>query len=339
MKRRRRQFLIWQRAAAAVPAALRSAVIAALAVMVTLSAHNAWSQTTKTIKIIVPFPPGGPTDFLARLLAEQMRQAQGITMVIENRAGANAVIGTEAASRAAPDGNTLLINSKEFVINPHLRKVNYDPLSSFEPICLLVNSPTVILVNNASPYRTLADLIDAARSKPGSLTLAGSGPGSPFDIGFEMLKRAAKIDMAFVPYSGGAPAVNALLGDHVTSYLGTYSTASELLKTGKLRALAIASKTRMPVLPGVSTVAEVGYTDVDVEIWYGIVAPAKSPNETISRLAGWFAAALQSPEIGEKLTAQSLYPVGKCGTDFGALIRKEYDEYGRAIRQANIKAE
>ncbi len=327
----RRQFLQFIRTVAG---------LAALTVVViTLSTHIAWSQTTRAIKIIVPFPPGGPTDFLARLLAEQMRQAQGITIVIENRAGASAIIGTEAASRVTPDGNTLLINSKEFVINPHLRKVSYDPLLSFEPICQLVSSPTAILVNNTSPYRTLADLIDAARARPGSLTLAGSGPGSPFDIGFETLKRAASIDMAFVPYSGGAPAVNALLGGHVTSFLGTYGAASELLTAGKLRALAITSQARIPALPEVPTIAEAGYKDVDVDIWYGIVAPAKTPNETILQLAGWFAAALQVPEIGSKLQAQGLYPVGKCGADFRALIRKEYDEYGRAIRQANIKAE
>jgi tripartite-type tricarboxylate transporter receptor subunit TctC len=153
---------------------------AAAAVFVTLSGHAAWSQATRTIKIVVPFPPGGPTDFLARLLAEQSGRAQGPTIVVENRPGASAVIGTDAASRATPDGNTLLINSREFVINPYVRKVNYHPLTGFEPICQLVSSPTVISVNSASPYRTIDDLLSAARAKPGELTLAGGGPGLGF---------------------------------------------------------------------------------------------------------------------------------------------------------------
>src|SRR5207253_10972861 len=139
---------------------------------------------------------------LARLLAEQIGPAQGPTVVIENRPGAGSIVGTEAVSRAVPDGNTLLINVAEFAINPHLRKLNYDALTSFEPICHLVSSPTVIVVNSASSYRSLANLLDAARADPGALTMASVGPGSPFHIGLEMLKRAAKIDMTFIPYPG-----------------------------------------------------------------------------------------------------------------------------------------
>jgi tripartite-type tricarboxylate transporter receptor subunit TctC len=154
--------------------------------------HGAWSQAARTIKIIVPFPPGGPTDFLARLLAEQVGRAERQTIVIENRPGAGSVVGTDAASRATPDGNTLLLYSKESIINPHVRKVSYDPLTSFDPICRLVTSPTVYAVNAASSYLTLADLIEAARAKPGTLTLAASGPASPFQIGFEILKRATR---------------------------------------------------------------------------------------------------------------------------------------------------
>jgi tripartite-type tricarboxylate transporter receptor subunit TctC len=300
---------------------------------------RAWSQTTRTIKIVVPFPPGGPTDFLARLLGEQIGRAQGPTMVVENRPGAGSVIGTEAVSRAAPDGNTVLIYSKESVINPHLRKVSYDPLTSFEPICRLVSSPTVIVVNSASPYRTLADLLDAARAKPGELTLAGSGPASPFHIGFEMLKRAAKVNMTFVPYPGGAPALNALMGEHVTSTFSTYSNVAEQLKAGRLRALSTASRKRIEPLPNVPTVDESGYKDYEVDIWYGLVAPAKTPKESLSQLAGWFTAAMQAPEIGAKIVVQGLYPATMCGADFAALLRGEHDEYGRAIREANIKSE
>ena len=187
--------------------------------------------------------------FLARLLAQHIARAYGPTVIIENRPGAGSVVGTEMVSRAAPDGNTLLINVAEFAINPHLRKQNYDALTGFEPICHLVSSPTVIVVNSASPYRSLADLLDAARAKPGTVTMASVGPGSPFHIGFEMLKRSAMVDMTFVPYPGNAPAVNAILGEHVTSMFGTHSNVAEHLKTGKLRALATAARTRIDFDP------------------------------------------------------------------------------------------
>jgi tripartite-type tricarboxylate transporter receptor subunit TctC len=312
-------------------------VAAAIAVLsVTVTGHGAWSQTARTIKVVVAVQPGGSSDFLARVLGEEIGRAQGLTMVIENRPGAGSIIGTEAVSHAAPDGNTLLINTPTLVINPYLRKVNYDPVTSFEPICYLANAPTVIVVNSASPYRTLADLLDAARAKPGDLTVAGSGF---FFIAFEMLKRAANLNMTFVPYPGAAPAVTALLGAHVTSLFTDYPTLAEQLKAGKLRALATGSRTRAEALPDVPTVAESGYKDYDVEQWFGVSAPAKTPKETVSQLVGWFTTAPQVPEVKAKLAVQGLYPVGICGADFGAFIRKQYDAYGHAIREANIKAE
>jgi tripartite-type tricarboxylate transporter receptor subunit TctC len=177
-----------------------------------MPSHGAWSQATRTVKIVVPFSAGGPTDILARLLVEHIGRVQGLTMFVENRPGAMTAIGTEAVSRAAPDGNSLLITGSAFLSTPLLRTVNYDPLTSFEPICQLVGGASLILVNSASPYRTLADLVDAARAKPGDLTLASFGPAAIEQIAFEMLKRATKVNMTFVPFPGYAPAVNALLG-------------------------------------------------------------------------------------------------------------------------------
>jgi tripartite-type tricarboxylate transporter receptor subunit TctC len=223
---------------------LRSVIPTVAVTLITLSGHGAWSQTTRTIKIVVTVPPGGGEDILARLLGEQISRAHGLTILIENRPGAGGVIGV---SRAVPDGSTLLMISGGFVINPHLRKVNYDPLTSFEPICQLVSVPPIFAVNSASPHRTLADLLNAARAKPGDLTLATT-TGSVFHIGFEMLKRAAKVDMILVPYPGAAPAVNALLGEHVTSVFYGYPGMVEQLKSGRLRALATASRTRIASL-------------------------------------------------------------------------------------------
>jgi len=259
-------------------------------------------------------------------------------MVIENRPGAGGVIATEAVARAAPDGNTLLIADSNSLIMPHVRKLNYDPRSSFEPICQLVSSPQILVVNSASPYHTLADLLDAARAKPGELTLASIGPASLPRIGFEQLRRAAKIDMMFVTYPGSGPTVNALLGAHVTSAFTSYAAASEQIKGGKLRALATTTASRIETFPDVPTVAE-SYPGYVADLWDGVVAPAKAPKETIAEITGWLTSALQDPETRQKLVAQGLFPAVTCGGDFGALVRKQYDEYGRILRETEIKAD
>jgi tripartite-type tricarboxylate transporter receptor subunit TctC len=320
---------------------LAAGVAAAFPIVFTLllSGHDAWSQTTRTIKIVVPYAPGDGPDLLARLLADQIGRAQGPTMVIENRPGAGTVIGTEAVLRAAPDGNTLLINTNAFVTSPHLRKVNYNPSTSFEPICQLVSTPALIVVNGASPYRTLSNLLDAARARPGDLTLASVGPGGALHVASEMLRRAAKVDMTYVPYLGSSPAINALMGAHVISVFTDYGSVAEQLKAGALRALATGSRMRIEALPDVPTVGEAGYKDYEVDLWAGIIAPAKTPKQAISQLADWFTAAMQVPEVKAKLVLQGLYPALSCGADFGALIRKQYDEYGRVFRELNIKAD
>jgi tripartite-type tricarboxylate transporter receptor subunit TctC len=318
-------------------AAVCTATLAA--VLIALPDQGARSQPARTLRIVVASQPGGVNDILARLLGEQIGRTQGITTVIENRPGAGEAIGTESVARAAPDGNTLLIAANPFIINPHMRKVGYHPLTSFEPICSLVSAPTLISVNATSSYRTLADLLDAARARPGTVTMASIGPGSPFHLGFEILKRAAKVDMTFVPYPGNAPSVNALLGEHVTSMFGTYANVAEHLRTGRLRALAAATRTRIEPLPELPTVAESGFKDYEVDAWFGMFAPASTPKEAVAQLAAWFTAALQAPEVKPKLAAQGLYPVGKCGEDFAAHLRRQFDEYGRIIREAGLKAE
>jgi tripartite-type tricarboxylate transporter receptor subunit TctC len=300
---------------------------------------DAWAQAKRAIKIIVPYPAGGAADILARALADHIGRTQELTIVIEDRPGATGDIGTEFASRAAADGRTLLGVGNPFVMNPHLRKLAYDPLTSFEPICQLTTTPSVIAVNGASPYRTLGDLLDTARAKPGTLTLASIGPASAVHIAFESLKRAAKVDMTFVPYPGASLAVSALLGDHVTSFFGNYTDVGEQIKAGSLRAIAVASEERIAALPNVPTIAESGYAGFALDVWFGVLAPAKTPKAAVSELAGWFTAALHAPEIGSKLAAQGLYPVGRCGADFAALVRRQYDDYGRDIRALDIKAQ
>jgi tripartite-type tricarboxylate transporter receptor subunit TctC len=283
---------------------VRSAAVMMVAVVSVVSGHGARSESARTIKVIDPFPPGAPEYLAVRLLGDQITRSHGPSFVIENRPGAGSAIGTEAVSRAEPDGNTLLIASPAIVINSQLRKLNYDPLKSFEPICLLVTSPNVIAVNSASPYHTLADLFDAARAKPGDLTLAGVGPATSAHIAIEMLKRVANVSMTFIPYPGAPPAVNALLGEHVTAFFGSYPNVAVNIDAGKVRALAAASRTRFELLPDVPTIAESGYKDYEANLWFGLFAPAKTPKDTVSQLAGWFGAALQAAEVKTKLVAQ-----------------------------------
>jgi len=304
-----------------------------------LSGDEARSQTARTIKMVVPYSAGSPSDILSRLLAEEIGQARGRTIVVENRPGASASIGAEVVARAVPDGGTLLVATTAFVINPHLRKLSYDPLTSFEPICNLVSSPTILVVNGASPYRSVVDLLGAARLKPGALTVAGVGPASTVHIAFETLKRAANVNMTFVPYPGPPPAVSALLGGHVTSVFVPYPAVEAPLKSGKLRALATFASTRIESLPEVPTVGESGFPGYEMDVWFGVVAPAKTPQATALTLADWFAASLRVPEVKSKLTFQGLSPIGVCGAQFGEFLRKRYDEYGRAIRDSNIKVD
>jgi tripartite-type tricarboxylate transporter receptor subunit TctC len=302
-----------------------------------LTTHSASSQA-RAIKLINPFPPGGTADVIARIVTEQIGRMRGATFVIENRPGAATMIGTEVAARAAPDGNTLLINSTSFVINPHLRKLNFDPLASFAPICNLTQSPQLLFVNNDSSYRTMAALIAAAVAKPGELTLASTPAGSA-QISFERFKRAANVSITYVPFPGNAPTVNAVLGGHVTAGLANYADLVGHIQAGKLRALATMTPTRVEALPDLPTVGEAGYKEFEYLGWFGVVAPAQTAEQKVNQLMEWFTTALQDSEVKAKLTAQGLFPLKECGAEFAATLRKEYDDYGRAIREANIKAE
>lgn len=301
--------------------------------------HAARAQISRTIRIVVPYAPGGTADIVARLMADAAGRAGGPTMVVENRPGAGGAVGTETVARATADGTTLLVVSTPFLIDALLRKLNYDPLHSFAPICNLVSAPTVIVVNGASPYRTLTALLDDARAKPGQITMASIGPASSFQLGFEMLKRAAEVDMTFVPYPGNAPALNAVLGQQVTSMFATLSNVSEYLKTGQLRALAVGNRTRATPLPDVPTVIESGYPEFDIDAWFGAFAPAATPEPALNEVEHLFTAALTETAVKEKLAVQGLFPTLSCGKDFAAYLRKQNDAYSHIIAEANIKAE
>jgi tripartite-type tricarboxylate transporter receptor subunit TctC len=312
-----------------------AALIAALLLVLSAPVLQAQSGTTR---IIVPYPPGSGPDILSRLMAEQIGRTQGTTLVVENRPGGGTLIGTEAAARAAPDGNTVLLVANSFVVNPALKKGNYDVSKTFAPICYMAATPMVLVVQGKSPYKTLNDLIAAAREKPGTLAVASGGPGSSLHVAIEVLRRAAKINITYVPFPGTAPSINALMGGHVTAVWADYPTVVSQLKAGTLRGLVTTSGKRVDALPDVPTLAETGISPYEADIFYGYVAPAKTPEAKLKQLTDWFSAALKAPEVQPKLARQGLFPVGMCGAPFGDFMRKHVAEYTRIIKESGIGA-
>jgi tripartite-type tricarboxylate transporter receptor subunit TctC len=310
---------------------------AACLVLCALAGNGAWAQS-RSLKIVVPYAPGSGPDILSRLLAEQIGRANGPTIVVENRPGAGTLIGTEAVARAEPDGNTVLLVANTFVINPELKRGNYQVATSFEPVCYLAATPMVLVVLGSSPYKTLADLIADARARPGQLAFASGGPASSLHVAIEVLKGAAGLTINYVPYAGTAPAINTLMGGHVAAVWADYPTVVSQLQGGTLRGLVTTSHARVAPLPDVPTFAETGVSKYEADIFYGLVAPAKTPPDKIAQWSAWLTAALKEPDMQPKLAKQGLFPVGTCGAGFAAYMRKLGDDYGRIIKEANIKA-
>jgi tripartite-type tricarboxylate transporter receptor subunit TctC len=317
----------------------RLAIAFCAGIFLALAGTATWPQSGRTIRLILPFPPGGPADAMARLVAEQIGASGGPTMVVESHPGAGTEIGTEYVSRAEPDGHTLGIISNSFVVLPHLRKLNYDPLTDFAPICELASFPPLIVVNSMSPYRTFADLIDAARKQPSVLTYATLGPATASQMAFEMLKRATKANFTFVPYPGYTPAVQALLGDQVTVAQADLATLQGQIQTGKLRALVTMARRRIDLLPDVPTIAEAGYADAEAEFFGGVIAPVKTPKEMIAKLTDLFTAAIRAPGVKTKFSTLGFFSGGECGADFAAILHKNYADYRRIIHDVNFKME
>jgi tripartite-type tricarboxylate transporter receptor subunit TctC len=293
---------------------------------------------TKQIKLIVPYAPGGAPDVAARVLGEEIGRAQDATVVVENRPGAGSIIASELVARAVPDGNTLLIISTSFVTNPHLHKVTYDPLA-FAPICQPASAPSVLAVAANSPYKSLSDLLDAARKNPGKVTVAGPGPGTTFHIGIETFKRAANINVTFVPYPATPPALNALLGGHVDVAFSDVASMSGQLKARTIRPLATAFASRIPSLPDVPTLGESGFKGFNIETWFGVMAPPKTPDKTAAELVSWFTEALRSDAVKQKFAGMGFGAGGRCGADLGSFLRQSYQSIGQAVRDANMKVE
>lgn len=291
-----------------------------------------------TIHVVVPNPPGGAMDTLIRVLGERIQAKHGTTLVVDNKPGASTIIGSEFVARAPADGGTLLMAANSFLVNPHIRKLPYDPLTSFAGVCQLVEIPQVVAVNARSPYMTLADLIADARRKPGQLTIGSNGPATAQHVVAEVFRRGAGIDMIYVPYPGGTPAVNALMGEQIDSMTTAFSDLHAQWEAGSLRVLVSSMAKRTPLAPDIPTFREAGL-DFELPSWLGVHAPAKTPAPVLATLERWFAEALDASETRARLASLQMAGVGRCGAPFDAFLRTQFDGLGKIVREAGIKAE
>jgi tripartite-type tricarboxylate transporter receptor subunit TctC len=297
------------------------------------------AQPGKTLRLIVPFPPGGSTDILARAVGAKLGLALGQTVVIDNKAGAGGSLGATEAARAEADGNTLLMGHiGTLAVNPALYpKLPYDALKSFVPVAWVARVPNILVVNASSPIKTLADLVAKARAQPGRMTYSSGGNGSAAHISFEYLKLKAKFFMLHIPYRGTAPSVTDLLGGQVDA---TFTGAPAVLphvRSGRLRALAVSSPQRLPSLPDVPTVAESGFPGFDADQWYGIVAPAGTSAAVVARLNAEINKALQTPAVAQQLAAEGAIPTPGSPKAFGDLIAREIPRWAEVVKAGNVK--
>jgi tripartite-type tricarboxylate transporter receptor subunit TctC len=293
----------------------------------------------KPIKLIVPFTPGGGTDFLSRLIADKIATATKWVFVVDNKPGATGNIGMAAVAKAPPDGYTIgMGQTANLAINPALyRKMPFDPLKDFAPIVLVASQPVVLVVRSDLPYKTLADLINAAKAKPDGVSMASAGSGTIGHLAGVLLGRQAGVQFLHVPYKGAGGAVADLLGGQVGFSFSTIPPVLSMLKAGKLRALAVSSAKRSSVLPDVPTVDESGYKGFVADSWYGLVAPAKTPAAIITSINTEVNKALGSKDFIEKLATEGSTPLGGSPEEFAAYLKAEYAKWGSLIREAGIK--
>ena len=315
----------------------------ARAVAVAFVAGMAWSlgaqaQTypTKPIRMIVAVPPGGPADTLARLVAPKLTEALGQTVVIDNRPGANGNIAYETAARAAPDGYTFVLAAAGVAINPSLyREVRFDPVKDFSAITQGISVPNILIVHPSVPATSVKELIALGKSRP--LNFASAGNGSSGHLAVEQFRIVSGMPLAHIPYKGGGPALAEVMGGQVQSMFSLALVAIPQVKAGKVRALAITSAKRSRVAPDLATVAELGFPGFEVIGWFGWLAPARTPNEIVTRLNGDIVKVLRSPETQDRLIALGCEPVGNTSREFATFVSTERDKWAAVIKQAGIK--
>ena len=293
----------------------------------------------RPIRLIIPFPPGGSNDVVGRVIAQHLGESLGKQIIVDNRAGAGGVIGTEVASKAAPDGYTLLGISLAHAVNPWLYKLPYDPIKAFAPIGIMGKGPVVLSVNPSLPVPSVKELVALAKSKPGDLQYASAGVGSFQHLSAELFKLTAGVDILHIPFKGGGPAMTDVMGGHTKVLFSSLVQTTPHIKSGKLRALAVGGTERSPVLPDLPTVAEAGVPGYASENWWGIVAPAGTPAPIIERLYQALTQAQDNPEAKKYFDAEGAAIVKMSTAAFGQFMVSEMDKWQRVVKEGNIKAE
>ncbi len=294
----------------------------------------------RPVRFIVPYPPGGGTDVIARIVQPKLSEALGQTIVIENRGGAGGALGTEAAAKSAPDGYTFLFTLSSHTINPLLYKLDYDVERDFAPVSIIVSVPQLIAANPQAPAKTLKEMVAAAKANPGVYSYASVGNGTPSHIAGELLKLRAGINMVHIPYRGGGPAVADTLGGQVPFLFVTAPAALSHVRSGKLRALAVTTAKRTPAAPEIPTVAEeLNIPDYEVDSWYAMFAPAKTPAAIVARMQRDVARVVRLPEVKQKLLEQGADSVGSSSEELERVVKAELRRWAQVIHDAGIKLE
>ena len=309
--------------------------------MTAAAAAHAQNYPAKPVRVITPFTAGSAIDTLARVLGQKLGDTWGQQVVIDNRIGANGIIGTEAAAKAPPDGYTVYLgNISTLAVNPHLYlKLPYDALRDFAPVTMAATIPVVLVVHPSLPVKSVRELIALAKARPGQLNYASGGTGSAQHLPMEMLRVDAGVDIVHVPYKGLGPAFSDVLGGQVPMMFTGVSNVVPYMKSGRLRVLAIGSPKRSTTLPEVPTVAEAGVPGFDFDSWTGYLVPVAAPKEVIARLHADIVRALNAPEVRDKLVTLGFDLVGSTPDAFAALIRNDIARFGRLIKAAGIRAE
>jgi len=315
-----------------------AAIVSLLAAVGMASAQDVYPS--RPVHVFVPFAPGGAVDIVARTLGDELSSRWGRAVVVENRPGAGGMVASEAAAKAAPDGYTLIIVATGHALNPHLYpKLPYDSFNDFTPISLIGTSPNMLLVRADSPFKTLADLIAAARERPGQITFGHAGNGTSPHLAGELLKYMAKIDITPIPYKGGAPALTDLIGGHIPMTFNNIPESIAQVTANTVRPLGVTTAIRSPVLPNVPTIAESGLPGFDTGVWWGLLGPAGLAPDIKMKLARDCIDAINTPTVKARLLALGATPIGSSPEQFAALIRADYEKWGPIIKAAGIRGE
>lgn len=319
----------------------RTVLGAALAALLALAAPAAAQQDypTRPIRLIIPFPPGGSNDIVGRAVAAQLSEKLGKQVVVDNRTGAAAIVGTEIASKAPPDGYTILVISLAHALNGSLYKLPYDPLRAFTPIGSIASGTAALTVHPSLPIHSVKELIDAAKAKPGELSYASSGVGTFQHLAAELFKLEAKIDLLHVAFRGGGPALADVLGGHNKIMFSSVVNVVPHVKSGRLRALATGARERSPALPEIPTVIETGIPNYEASQWWGLLAPAGTPQPIVVRLHQALSEVQQAPALLQQFEKEGVVIMKKGPAEFGPFIQSEMEKWGRVIKASGIKPE